>query len=178
MIRLPERLETDRLLIQRLKYEDAEEIFYAYASKLEATLYVSWPVHQSVADTNDYVKYAISAWRAGIDFSYTIRLKNENRLIGSVGVVNDTGKMQFGYILSPTAWNQGFATEACKEVLHQLKQINAVYRIWTFVDVDNVASSKVLLKLGLVEEARLEKWFRFVNQKNQPKDCILYRLPM
>jgi len=33
----------------------------------------------------------------------------------------------------------------------------------------------VLRKCGMVEEARLPKWFRFINQGNEPKDCILFR---
>ncbi|MCB0493576.1 MAG: GNAT family N-acetyltransferase [Cyclobacteriaceae bacterium] len=177
MQHLPNSLETERLLIQRLKYEDAEEIFYAYASKLEATQFVSWPVHQSVADTNRYLRQAVPAWKAGSAYHYSIRTKAENRLIGSVGVVNDKGNIQLGYVMSPTVWNKGYATEAVKALIKQLIVLNGVYRIWTFVDVDNGASQKVLQKAGMIEEARLTKWFRFVNQNNQPRDCVLYRWP-
>jgi RimJ/RimL family protein N-acetyltransferase len=59
-----------------------------------------------------------------------------------------------------------------------LKRQNGVYRISTFVDVENVASQKVLIKAGLVIEAMLPKWFRFINQENTPKDCVLFRLPL
>jgi RimJ/RimL family protein N-acetyltransferase len=52
-----------------------------------------------------------------------------------------------------------------------------VYRIGSFVDAENVASARVLLKSGLIEEARLVRWFRFVNQGNQAKDCILFKVP-
>jgi hypothetical protein len=40
-----------------------------------------------------------------------------------------------------------------------------------------MASVRVLQKAGLVQEARLEKWFRFVNQGGQPKDCLLFKIP-
>ncbi|MEQ9414345.1 MAG: GNAT family protein, partial [Cyclobacteriaceae bacterium] len=59
----------------------------------------------------------------------------------------------------------------------QLIILNGVYRIWTFVDVENTASQKVLQKAGLEEEARLTKWHRFVNQNNQPRDCVLFKWP-
>lgn len=178
MLNLPASLKTDRLLIQRLKYEDAEEIFYAYASKLAATKFVSWPTHQTVADTNQYLRKTISAWSDGLEFGYTIRTKHDNRLIGSIGAVNEEGKIQFGYIISPTHWNQGCATEACGALLHQLNRIEHISRIWTFIDAENVASKKVLLKLGLIEEALEKKWFRFVNQGDQWKDCILFHWPV
>lgn len=177
MLELPERLDSKRVYLERLRYEFAEEIFHAYASKPEATTYVAWPTHQTLNDTRSYLQYAVAAWKQGTDYSYAIRLKDSGRLIGSIGCLNDVGKIQFGYILNPIFWNQGYATEATTLVLTKLCQIPGIYRIWTFVDADNQASSRVLHKCGMVEEARLSQWFRFVNQGNQPKDCVLYKMP-
>lgn len=177
MLDLPSKIESDRLIIERLRYEFAEEIFFAYASKPEATKYVAWPTHNRVEETREYLKYAIAAWNLGTDYSYIIRVKQTNQLIGSIGCINEQGKVQFGYILSPNFWNQGIATEACKTLLSKLCALQNVFRIWTFTDVDNIASQRVLTKCGLVEEARLSLWFRFINQHNTPKDCILFKLP-
>jgi [ribosomal protein S5]-alanine N-acetyltransferase len=176
MIRLlmPPKFQTERLLIQRLRYEDAEEIFYAYASKPQATEYLSWATHQSIDETRNFLKYAVESWDYGTDHSYSIRLKSQV-LIGSIGVVNDNGKVQLGYVISPGHWGNGYTTEACSALLAILKTFKELHRIGTFVDADNVASMHVLRKCGMMEEARLPKWFRFINQGNQPKDCILYR---
>lgn len=173
---IPEKLETERLLLQRLRYEDAEEIFYAYASKSEATRFVSWPTHQSIKDTREFLRYAHQAWRSGIDYSFSIRLKASGRLIGSIGIVNETGKLQIGYIMSPAQWGRGYATEALRVIVDMVRTLDGVYRIGTFVDKENVASIRVLEKCGLKPEAQLPKWFRFVNQENQPRDCILFTL--
>lgn len=175
-LNLPEKIETDRLVLLRLRYEDAEEIFYSYASKPEVTKYLAFYTHQSVQDARNFLHYVTGAWDSGTEYAFGIRLKSDNKFIGSVGFINENGKVQFGYGISPNYWNQGLTTEACKAVLELVKKQRDVYRIWTFIDADNVASGKVLAKCGLVEEARLSKWFRFVNQDNQPKDCILYVL--
>jgi hypothetical protein len=53
---LPELYQTDRLVVARLRYEDAEEMFYAYASKPEATRFVTWLTHKSIADTRSYLR--------------------------------------------------------------------------------------------------------------------------
>src|SRR5688572_30436648 len=145
MIRLamPSRIETERLLLHRLKYEDAEEIFYAYASKLQATQFLAWPTHQSIDDTRNFLKYAIESWDFGTDYSYSIRLKN-HVLIGSIGVVNDNGKIQLGYVISPGHWGKGYTTEACSRIISIVKTFREVYRIGTFVDAENVASLHVL----------------------------------
>jgi ribosomal-protein-alanine N-acetyltransferase len=174
---LPEKIPASRIYLQRLRYEFAEEIFFTYASKPEATQFVAWPTHQNIEITRQYLNYVVHAWELGTDYSFGIRLKDSNRLIGSIGCMNDDGKIQFGYILSPVFWNQGYATEACRALLNQLKSLRNVYRIWTLTDLDNVASQKVLLKSGLEEEARLTNWMRFVNQGNAPRSCILYKVP-
>ncbi len=175
---MPERFETERLVLQRLRYEDASEIFYTYASKIESTKFMTWPTHKSLRDTTDFLKYAVSSWRSKTDFSYCIRLKNSNRLIGSCGILNDLGKIQFGYVFGPLHWGQGYATETCRKLVEELRKVPEVYRVNTFVDTENLASMKVLRKSGLEEEAILLKWFRFVNQGNEPKDCILFKLPL
>ncbi|HTE32213.1 MAG TPA: GNAT family N-acetyltransferase [Chryseolinea sp.] len=177
-LQLPEQLASQRLLIRRLRYEDAEEIFYAYASKPEATRFVSWPTHTSIADTKSFLRYAVASWKCETDFAFGVRLKSDSRLIGGFGVVNDNGKLQIGYVFSPSHWGNGYASEACLCVMDVLRIQAGVYRIQSFVDVENEASARVLVKSGFIEEARLSRWFRFVNQGNEPKDCILFRLPL
>lgn len=180
MIRLmlPEQYQTDRLVVARLRYEDAEEMFYAYASKPEATRFVTWLTHKSIDDTRSYLRYAITAWRNGTDYAFSVRIKETSRLIGSIGIVNNNGKLQVGYIYSPTQWGRGYASEVCQSMVKLLVQQPGVYRIQSFIDAENVASGQVLKKAGFVEEARLEQWLRFVNQDNLAKDCVHFRLPL
>ncbi|MDH4057835.1 MAG: GNAT family N-acetyltransferase [Cyclobacteriaceae bacterium] len=175
-LNIPEKIETERLILQRLRYEDAEEIFYSYGSKEQATRFVSWPTHQSVKDTRAFLAYAIPAWNKGADYSFSLRLKESNKLIGGFGLINDHGKLQLGYVFSPTYWGKGYATEACSQIVKILQAVNGIYRIGSFVDTENLYSIRVLLKCGFKEEAHLPKWFRFVNQNNEPKDCKLFTL--
>jgi ribosomal-protein-alanine N-acetyltransferase len=174
---LPPQITTNRLLLQRFRHEDAEEVFSVYASLPEVTKFMAWPTHRSIADTNSFLDYAINAWDHGSDYSYAVRLATTREFLGSFGTMNMDGKIQFGYSFGPQYWNNGYATEVCKTMMTLLKQQPGVFRIGTYVDARNVASARVLEKAGLVLEAKLEKWSRFVNQGNEPKDCFLYRLP-
>jgi [ribosomal protein S5]-alanine N-acetyltransferase len=178
MLSLPEKIVTERLLLQRLRYEDAEEIFYSYASKPEATRFVSWPTHRSIDDTRNYLASTIPAWGRGIEFSYAVRLKSSARLVGSIGVVNMDTYLQFGYIFSPTQWRKGFATEACRAVLRELLNMPTAMAISTFVDVNNISSIRVLEKCGLRREGVFPNWFQFPNQNNASRDCILFSVPV
>ncbi len=175
---VPEQIETERVYLSRLKHEDAEEIFYSYASKPEATKFMLWPTHQNLDETREFLGRTVYGWNSGSDYSFGIRLKESNRLIGGCGLINEDGKIQFGYILSPTHWGRGLATEVCFKLMEIVRSIPEVYRVSTFVDSENVASVKVLVKAGLVQEARLEKWLKFVNQNNSPRDCLLFKLPL
>src|ERR1700690_1092994 len=102
-MRLPitESIETKRVLNQRLKYEDAEEIFYTYASKTEATQFVSWPTHQSIWDTREFLQRAVLGWSKGVEYSFSVRIRNSGRMIGSFGILHEAGKIQLGYIFGP-----------------------------------------------------------------------------
>jgi RimJ/RimL family protein N-acetyltransferase len=99
------------------------------------------------------------------------------RLIGGCGFLNDNGKAQIGYVLGVLHWGNGYATEASVKLIGMLKKQSGIFRIGSFVDADNLASAKVLIKAGLVEEAVLQNWFQFPNQENATKDCILFKLP-
>lgn len=175
-LNMPLRVDTQRLILQRLRYEDAEEMFYSYASKEQATRFVSWPTHQSIYDTRAFLKYAVPAWDEGVEYSYSIRLREGNNLVGGFGIVNEMGKTQFGYIISPAHWSNGFATEACRALLPLLKEQAGVFRIGSFVDIENLPSMKVLEKSGLTREGVLRAWMRFPNQGNVAKDCAVFVL--
>ncbi|MBL7846741.1 MAG: GNAT family N-acetyltransferase [Cyclobacteriaceae bacterium] len=174
---MPEEFFTERLGMFRLRHEDAEEIFYTYASKPEATKYVSWATHETLRDTRSYLVVSRRGWEAGVDYSFAIRLQGR-RLIGSCGVINDNGSIQFGYILSPSQWGNGYATEMCCKLMEIVSGLPGVNSVGTFVDADNVASIRVLEKSGLKLVERREQWFRFVNQGQALKDCLVFRFPM
>ena len=164
-LQIAERIETARLSLQRLRYVDAEEIFYVYASKPEATKFMAWPTHQSINDTRNFLNYAVYGWARGADYSFAIRLKDSNRMIGSCGLVNEEGKIQFGYVLSPLHWGRGYATEATQVLLSQLKNHTGIFRVSTFVDAENTASIKVLKKCGFSRRSFLEEMVSFSKTK-------------
>lgn len=175
---LPETIRTERLILERLRYEDAPEIFYAYASKPEVTRWVSWLTHRSVEDTLDFLGHVTKAWSLGKDYSYAIRIAQSNILIGSIGIINNDGDLQFGYALGPSHWRKGYATEACRALLELAAHMPDAKRISTFVSIENLASIRVLEKCGLKREASLKKWFLFPNAGPEKHDCFSYVYPL
>lgn len=173
---IEQQIFTERLVLRRLRPQEAEEVFFTYGSKTEVSRFLTWPTHRGILDSRQFLHYADKAWRAGTEFTFGMRLKTSDRLIGAFGVRNDDGRLEIGYVLSPACWHQGFATEACTAMVLYLRSLPWVYRIQSFVDAENIASRRVLEKSGFVEEARLPKWRRFINQNNAPRDCIQFRV--
>jgi ribosomal-protein-alanine N-acetyltransferase len=176
-LKFPEQIETERLILRRLRPVDAERIFYVYGSKPEATKYVVWPTHQSLEDARTFLRYSELGWKKGIEFSYGIFLRKSERMIGSIAVIlKDLNAVQLGYILGPIHWHFGYATEACKSFIKTIQSTKSVTRIDSFVDIENTASANVLLKSGFCEDTLSKMTIRFVNQNNQMKDCRLFYL--
>lgn len=78
-----------------------------------------------------------------------IKRKDHGQIIGLCGLVPDgpDGELFFG--LARSAWQQGFATEACHALLKAGFQQLHLHRIYAMVDPENVPSIRVLERLGL-----------------------------
>jgi RimJ/RimL family protein N-acetyltransferase len=68
----------------------------------------------------------------------------ETVLIGIVGVT----KGELGYMLAPTVWGRGFATQACTAALRHAFEHDGLTQVHAGVWADNAASLAVLAKLG------------------------------
>lgn len=80
-------------------------------------------------------------------YHYAIYLKDAQKVIGAVNISDDESH-DLGYLLIEDYWNKGIITEACTLLVDHLKDIGFPYITATH-DVHNVASGKVMKKLGM-----------------------------
>jgi len=173
-----EIFKTERLLIRKLQYGDAASIFNSYASDPISTRYISWLTHQSIEDTNVFLKNKIENWGNDSDHPYAIFHKDSNDFIGSIGFVNENGRVFIGYIIVPKMEGNGYASEAAKCIVQYLASRNEYYRIWACCALENKASSRVLENAGMIREALIAKWVSFPNLNNKSLDCYFYYYPL
>ncbi|NNE23123.1 MAG: GNAT family N-acetyltransferase [Rhizobiales bacterium] len=62
------------------------------------------------------------------------------------------GEIEVGYILKPSAWGRGIASEACARLLRFAFEETPLEEIVAVTDPDNAASQNVLTKCGLVRQ--------------------------
>jgi len=94
------------------------------------------------------------------NFGWIIRDKDTDEFIGEVGMSLGLARYAKGevhYNLDPLFWGKGFATEAVKEVLRFGFEDLKLHRIEAGVAIQNVASIRVLEKVGMKREGHHRK---------------------
>ncbi len=55
-------LETERLILRPFQAKDVEAVFQNWTSDDKVTTYLTWPTHQTLQDTEDYVQFCIQSY--------------------------------------------------------------------------------------------------------------------
>ena len=152
-------LETERLILRRIKSSDAKPMFDNWASDDDVTKYLTWPTHSSVDVSKDVILEWIQNYSDNKFYQWVIALKdNVDEPIGSISVVHmddDVDMMHIGYCIGRKWWHQGVTSEAFKEVIRFLIEEVGAKRIEARHDSNNANSGKVMLKCGLQYEGTL-----------------------
>lgn len=152
-------LETERLILRRIKSSDAKPMFDNWASDDEVTKYLTWPTHSSVDVSKDVISEWIQNYSDNKFYQWAIVFKdNADEPIGSISVVHmddDVDMMHIGYCIGRKWWHQGVTSEAFKEVIRFLIEEVGAKRIESRHDSNNPNSGKVMLKCGLQYEGTL-----------------------
>ena len=115
-----------------------------------------WAPHKTLKYTRQILKEVF----IGKDNIFGIVLKENNKLIGTVGLIEDEkdpGQLMLGYSIAEEYWGNGYATEAAIVVTRygldtlKLKEINA------YCYPGNTKSWKVLEKCGFQYQGLLPK---------------------
>jgi [ribosomal protein S5]-alanine N-acetyltransferase len=170
----PQTLETERLLLRQPTNKDIVAIFEQYARDLEVTKYLSWQPHKSIKETENYINRCILVWANNSAFPYVLVQKENARLIGMIEIRIDKHKADFGYVLAKPEWGKGFMSEAMQVLTDWALRQDKIYRVWAVCDVENIASARVMEKVGMQREGLLKRWLIHPNVSKEPRDCYCY----
>ena len=176
MINPPKILKTERLRLRRAKLADAEVIFREYAQDPEVTKYVSWRTHQNLEETREYVQMCLLAWDVGKAFHWVIERAEDKQLMGMIIARVNAEKWELGYVLARSHWRQGYMTEALKVLIGWALKQKEIHRVWAVCDVDNIASARLMEKVGMQREGILKRWSVHPNISDEPRDSFCYAI--
>ncbi len=172
---IPESFTTSRLELRRPLLTDDPVAIFAYGGDPEVAKYMDWPVTERVEDSRRVIESAVQKWESGDEYSWRIMVKPDDTPVGGVGATIRGHRAELGFLLSRSLWGKGITTEAAGAVLDWLKSLDELQRIQAKCDVDNVASARVLEKLGLNREGVLRRWTMRPNLPGRPiRDALIY----
>jgi RimJ/RimL family protein N-acetyltransferase len=152
-------IETERLLLRPFVAEDFDAVF-AMQSRPDVARYLYWD-----ARSEDEVRAALEKKVAGT------AIRSEGDAVFLAAVLMSTGELvgdmvlhllsqehstaEIGFIVHPDHHGHGYATEAARPLLKLAFEDVQVHRVIGRVEPRNVASARVLEKLGMRQEAHL-----------------------
>lgn len=148
-------IETLRLRLRPLVYEDLEALF-ALNSDPNVMKYITNgnPMPRDQAEAR--LQFYLDHWQQHSFGLFAIEYKDEGEFAGFCGLqyLDNTSEIEVGYRLAEKYWGKGIATE-CARVSLQFGFDNIkLDRIVAVVHPDNLASQRVIEKIGLRYEKR------------------------
>ena len=135
-------IKTERLFLKKFSATDKNSLIALIGdSRVSETLSnVPFPYTSEDAD------YWLDSVKKN-ELRLSIRLNDA--LIGGIGLTHgDDGYCELGYWLGREYWGRGYATEASNSLLNYLRENTSLRKFRANVYKENIASSKVLQKLG------------------------------
>ena len=174
----PERVETERLILQRPSAADARQIFERYAADPEVTRYLAWPRHHSIDDTEVFIGFSDGEWRRWGCGPYLAFSRDHGLLLGSTGLAFESREVaSTGYVFARDAWGRGYATESLRAMI-DIAQTLGVRRLYAICHVEHRASWRVMEKCGLVRDGVLPRYTVFPNITSAASDVLSYSITL
>ena len=144
------RLETDRLILRKLKEDDAEEVYKNWTSDDNVSKYMRWNTHKSIEETKCWLREEEKNCKEKNYYTWGIVLKETEELIGSISAIyrNEEERYEIGYGISKKYWNNGYTTESLKKVMDYLINDIGIKKFVCKHAKLNPASGAVMRKVG------------------------------
>jgi RimJ/RimL family protein N-acetyltransferase len=175
-MRPPETFETPRLTLRMPVITDAEAIFSCYAQDAEVAKYMIWRPHENVEETREFVRRCMLGWEDGSAYPWIITRNEDGSLIGMIESRIKGFGLNIGYVLARAHWGRGYMPEAARAIVDWGLSQNAIFRIWALCDVDNLASARVMEKIGMEKEGILRRCIIHPNVSDDPRDVYCYSI--
>ena len=168
-------LEAERLRLRALSAGDVAAVYELYADK-EAVRFGYAPSMESLHDARRVILATLELARDRTMFHFGVADREHDRIIGHATLFRwerEQRRAEVGYSIRRDLWGRGLATEAVATLIVFAFESLGLRRIEADADPRNVASIRVLEKLGFVREGvARERW----EIGGEVQDSILFGL--
>ena len=145
-------LETQRLVLRKFTESDFDAV-HSYACRVENIIYMPWGPNTE-ADTREFLRMAIAEAEETpcTNYKYAVVLKSTGALIGGCTFHPSGDEAEIGWIVHSDYWKQGYGAEMGKALLDFGFGEANLRRIAAHCDAENIASYRVMEKIGMRRE--------------------------
>ena len=152
-------LTTERLNLTMFSLSDAKDLF-DYAKNPNVGPHAGWAPHKSIDESKKIIKEIFFPAQ-----SWAIRLKSNNKVIGSIGLEEDRfrpggNSREMGYSLAEEHWHKGIMTEAASEVLRFAFEEMMLDQVGICTSKVNQRSQRVIEKCGFKYEGTIRRAYK------------------
>ena len=151
-------IETERLQLTAIKSSDATSMFELFSDD-SVTKYYDLAKFSDISQAIELIKLFRSRFESNLGIRWAIRLKENEKLIGTCGFNSWSPKMKnavIGYDLHPKYWHYGYAQESVRAIIEAafsgVLPCGSLHRIQADAVPGNEASENLLVNLGFQEE--------------------------
>ena len=170
-------LETDRLILRKIKIEDAYLAYNNWCNSDIVDKYVLWKKHDNVETTLNIYSNWVEDYEDLKTYRWIVELKDNKEPIGTIDVSKkfiSFGTCEIGYCYSDKYWNKGYGTEALSAVIKFLfEECDADLVNAEFME-NNPASGRIMQKVGMKYEGTLRS--RVIDKNNKRNDLLCYSI--
>jgi ribosomal-protein-alanine N-acetyltransferase len=152
---LPAEIETARLRLRPYRFEDVEDVL-GYASDERWSRYLDVvPYPYTKADAVAFIARQVLLDR---HTHATWAVESGGSVVGGINIrfCSDHVIGEMGWSLSRKLWNRGLMTEAANAVVDgAFNTYSSLLRIRAMADAENIASHRVMEKIGMTREGTL-----------------------
>jgi RimJ/RimL family protein N-acetyltransferase len=154
-------IETERMRLRPFNRGDVDAVF-AYRSLPEVAefLFDDPMSHEECAEAVRARTAQVAFTGEGDKILLALERKDDGHLVGEVSLiwrsVSDQ-QAELGYILHPEVHGRGYASEAARALLAFGFRDVGLHRIYARCDARNLASARVMTRLGMREEAHFHE---------------------
>lgn len=152
-------LETKRLILKEITYEDVKEVFEIRASE-DVMRYFGKDALKSIKEAEELINLTAEGFNNKEGIRWGITLKGSDKIIGSGGIwriLKPHLRGEIGYELSPEHWQKGIMSEAISEMIRFGFDKMNLHTIEANLDPANIASIKLLEKTGFEKEGHIKE---------------------
>lgn len=155
-------LTTPRLILRQMAAGDATDLLKIHGDP-EVQKYDSDPPMQDIREAAAAIEHNRQRFLTKKAINWAIILKAEDHLVGGLGFYfwdQTYYKTDLGYSLARAYWRRGITTEALQAVLRFAFVEMQLHRINVDTRMDNIASVRLMQKLGFQHEGTRRECIR------------------